>query len=90
MILPFSRQKHVGAWNYLQITEGLEAFTYAIFSRQLGYTRPEIDVICANIRREIKNPNLHALFHLYVLRSPISIPIHHHASQRLHVKKTLN
>ena len=60
----FSSQKTVGAWNYLQITEGLEAFTYAIFSRQLGYSQKEIDVICANIRREMKDSKMHAMFHM--------------------------
>lgn len=59
-----SAQKTVGAWNYLQVTEGLEAFTYAIFSRQLGYSQKEIDVICANIRREIQDSKLHAMFYM--------------------------
>jgi hypothetical protein len=58
--------KHVGAWNYLQINEGLEAITYAIFTRQLGYSRKEVDVICANIRREMRSSEMHAMFHLYV------------------------
>jgi len=57
-------QKEVGAWNYLQISEGLEAFTYALFTRQLGYSQKEVDVICANIRAEMKDPNMHAMFHL--------------------------
>ncbi|MCJ1269642.1 hypothetical protein MMC22_009534 [Lobaria immixta] len=58
--------KEVGAWNYLQIMEGLEGFTYALFTRQLGYTQKEVEVICANIRKEMKDPKMHAMFHLYV------------------------
>ena len=57
-------QKEVGAWNYLQITEGLEAFTYALFSRVLGYSQKEIDVICSKIRKEMKDPRMHAYFYL--------------------------
>ncbi|KAL9000018.1 MAG: hypothetical protein Q9169_001263 [Polycauliona sp. 2 TL-2023] len=58
--------KEVGAWNYLQIMEGLEAFTYALFTRNLGMSKAEVEVICANIRKEIKNPKMHAMFHLHV------------------------
>lgn len=58
--------KEVGAWNYLQIVEGLEGFTYALFTRQLGYTQKEVEVICANIRKEMKDPKMHAMFHLHV------------------------
>lgn len=58
--------KEVGAWNYLQIMEGLEAFTYALFTRVLGYTRQEVDVVCAKIRKEMKDPKMHAYFYMYV------------------------
>jgi len=58
------KQKEVGAWNYLQITEGLEAFTYALFTRHLGYSQKEVDVVCSKIRAEMKDPKLHAMFHL--------------------------
>ncbi|KAI4095626.1 MAG: hypothetical protein LQ344_001557 [Seirophora lacunosa] len=58
--------KEVGAWNYLQIMQGLEAFTYALFTRCLGYSKAEVEVICANIRKEIKDPKLHIMFHLHV------------------------
>ena len=61
---PNRRQKEVGAWNYLQISEGLEAFTYALFTRQLGYSQKEVDVVCAKIRKEMKDPKMHAMFYL--------------------------
>lgn len=53
--------------NYLQIQEGLEAFWYALFTRQLGYSQQEVDVLCAKVRAELKNPKLHAMFYLYVV-----------------------
>ncbi|KAL2055311.1 hypothetical protein ABVK25_004649 [Lepraria finkii] len=59
--------KEIGAWNYLQIQEGLEAFWYALFTRQLGYSQQEVDVLCAKVRAELKNPKLHAMFYLYVV-----------------------
>ncbi|KAL8947109.1 MAG: hypothetical protein Q9222_006576 [Ikaeria aurantiellina] len=58
--------KERGAWNYLQIMEGLEAFTYALFTRHLGLSQDEVNIICSNIRNEIKNPKMHVMFHLHV------------------------
>ena len=57
-----TQQKEIGAWNYLQIMEGLEGFTYALFTRQLGYSKEEVEVLCANIRKEMKSPKQHTLF----------------------------
>lgn len=73
-------QKEVGAWNYLQIMEGLEAFTYALFSRVLGYKQAEIDVVCDRIRKEMKDHRMHAFFYLYVLIPffppyPVPVPL---------------
>ncbi|KAL9006940.1 MAG: hypothetical protein Q9188_000316 [Gyalolechia gomerana] len=59
--------KEVGAWNFLQINEGLEAFTLALFTREAGYSVDEVKVICANIRKEIKDPKLHSMFYLHVV-----------------------
>ncbi|KAI4140680.1 MAG: hypothetical protein L6R39_005688 [Caloplaca ligustica] len=58
--------KEVGAWNYLQIMEGLEGFTLALFTRHLGYSQKEVEAICAQIRKEIKDPKMHSMFHLHV------------------------
>ncbi|KAI4289606.1 MAG: hypothetical protein L6R35_001117 [Caloplaca aegaea] len=58
--------KEIGAWNYLQIMQGLEGFTYALFTRRLGYSKAEVEVICANVRKEMKDPKLHAMYHLHV------------------------
>ncbi|KAI9723231.1 MAG: hypothetical protein M1812_001113 [Candelaria pacifica] len=66
--------KEVGAWNYLQIMEGLEAFTFALFTRQLGYSHEEVQKICSDIRKEMKDPKMHAFFHLYVALSPLCGP----------------
>ncbi|KAL9070259.1 MAG: hypothetical protein Q9161_004952 [Pseudevernia consocians] len=58
--------REVGAWNYLQIMEGLEAFTYALFTRVLDYSQQEVDVVCAKIRKEMRDPQMHAYFHMHV------------------------
>ncbi|KAL8926767.1 MAG: hypothetical protein Q9172_001643 [Xanthocarpia lactea] len=58
----------VGTWpkDKHLIMEGLEGFTYALFTRQLGMSKAEVEVICANIRKEMKDPKMHAMFHLHV------------------------
>ena len=61
---PSPQQKEIGAWNYLQIMEGLEASKLALFTRKLGYTKAEVDVVCSAIRKEMRNPKLHMMFHL--------------------------
>ena len=58
--------KEIGAWNYLQISEGLEGFMYSLFTKHYGYAKEEVEVLCAQIRKEIKNPQIHILFYLHV------------------------
>ena len=53
------RLKEVGAWNYLQVQEGLEGFLYAIFTRILGWSKEEVDVLCAQVRGDMKDPKFH-------------------------------
>ena len=66
--------KAVGAWNYLQINEGLEGFVMALFTRQLGYTQKECEVICAKVRSEMRNQKMHAYMNAYVV--PFLFPFH--------------
>ncbi|MCJ1224054.1 hypothetical protein MMC12_000697 [Toensbergia leucococca] len=56
--------KKVGAWNKLQISSGLEAFTYALFTRKLGYSVKEVEVVCSKIRAELQDPAIHSMIHL--------------------------
>ncbi|MCJ1476927.1 hypothetical protein MMC13_005596 [Lambiella insularis] len=60
------RLKELGAWNYLQCTEGLDAFVMAVFTRTLGYTREEVEVLVAKARKELKDPKMHCMFFLHV------------------------
>ncbi|KAA6411938.1 MAG: hypothetical protein FRX48_04088 [Lasallia pustulata] len=56
--------KEVGAWNYLQMMEGLEAFHQALFTRWLGYEIAEVRAMVEAIRREFRNPGVHCLYYL--------------------------
>lgn len=56
--------KEVGAWNYLQMMEGLEAFHQALFTRLLGWELGEVKAMVARMRKEFKDPGVHCLYHL--------------------------
>lgn len=56
--------KEVGAWNYLQMMEGLEAFHQALFTRLLGWEVGEVKAMVARMRKEFKDPGVHCLYYL--------------------------
>ena len=49
--------------------QGLEGLILRIFTRQLGYSKDECNVICAKMRQEMRDPAVHMMFHLYVTLS---------------------
>jgi hypothetical protein len=55
-------QKKLGAWNHMQINEGLEAFTLRLFTKVLGWSIEEVQVLLDFVRKEFQNPR----FHLYL------------------------
>ena len=56
--------KEVGCWNYLQISQGLDSFIVHLFTTELGWNRVEIEVLCAKIREQMKDPSVHSLIYL--------------------------
>jgi hypothetical protein len=53
-------QKEIGAWNYMIITEGLEALSLRLFTRVLGWEKEAVEVFCAEVRNELKtNKKIH-------------------------------
>lgn len=50
----------------LQIEEGMEAFTLAPLTRILGWKPEEVGVLLFNVRKEMKDPRVHAYYNLYV------------------------
>ena len=56
--------KEVGAWNYLQMMEGVEAFHLALFVRVLGWEVAEVRAMVKGLRRELKDSRVHCLYYL--------------------------
>ncbi|KAL8805224.1 MAG: hypothetical protein Q9182_002099 [Xanthomendoza sp. 2 TL-2023] len=66
---PWAKDKHlktIGAWNLVQIEDGLEAFTLRLFTQVLGWKTEEVQVLLANVRKDLRNPKIHVQFDFYV------------------------
>jgi len=46
------------------VDSGLEAFSVAIFTRILGWTKPEVDVFLADVRKEMRDTKNHIYWNL--------------------------
>ena len=54
--------KEIGKWNEVNISEGLEAFSLAMLSRGLGWSKEEIEVLIAKVRPDLKNRAIHSYY----------------------------
>lgn len=52
--------KEVGAFNLVQLREGLEGFSLALFTRILGWSTDELEVLLSKVRKDLDNRNVHA------------------------------
>lgn len=51
--------KEIGKYQQVQQIQAVDAYTFALFSRVLGWSQPEIEVMCAHVRNELKDPSIH-------------------------------
>ena len=56
----------------MQIEAGLEAFSLRLFTQFLGWTTEDVQTLLANVRKDLRNPKIHAQFDLYVNMQPLS------------------
>ncbi|KAF2090560.1 S-adenosyl-L-methionine-dependent methyltransferase [Saccharata proteae CBS 121410] len=60
------RMKQIGAYNYVQTWEGLEAFVLAVYTRVLGWTAEEVQVFLARARQDLKRKEVHLILNFWV------------------------
>ncbi|PKS12616.1 hypothetical protein jhhlp_000824 [Lomentospora prolificans] len=67
------RFKELGAWAYANIAGGLEGLSLAHFTRGLGWTSEQTLAFCASVRKDLKDPKIHAYWPIYVVygRKPL-------------------
>ncbi|KAI1414189.1 S-adenosyl-L-methionine-dependent methyltransferase [Hypoxylon sp. FL1857] len=55
-------QKLIGQYNRLAIEQDVEGFLMYMWTMVMGWTREEIQVYAAHLRRELRSPNIHAYY----------------------------
>lgn len=55
-------EKTLGKWNLMNVTDGLEGFSLALLTRFLDWEKEEVDVLCAQVRTDLRDRSIHAFF----------------------------
>jgi hypothetical protein len=58
--------KEIGLWNYMQVNGGLEGLTLRLYTNVLKWSQEDILALLTQVRKDLKNPNIHAMFDLSV------------------------
>ncbi|KAM0328733.1 hypothetical protein ACHAQA_005146 [Verticillium albo-atrum] len=61
------KYKELGMWNLENITSGLHGLSAAVYTRVLGWTNEELEILLAKVRRELKDTSIHAYWPIYVV-----------------------
>lgn len=54
------RHKELGMWRCEMLTSGLSGVSMAVFTRSLGWSPTELEVFLVNVRKELRDTNIHA------------------------------
>lgn len=50
----------MGAFNLVQLMEGVEGYSLALFTRVMQWTPEEVQALLGEVRRDIENKDIHA------------------------------
>ncbi|KAI5465270.1 S-adenosyl-L-methionine-dependent methyltransferase [Mariannaea sp. PMI_226] len=56
--------KNLGAWSLENVLSGLSALSLALFTRVLGWTREEVELFLVDVRRDLRNKNIHGYWRI--------------------------
>jgi SAM-dependent methyltransferase len=56
--------KDLGMWEMTNLLEGIEGFSMALFTKVLGWSRAELEVFLADVRKDVQNRKIHAYWRL--------------------------
>ncbi|RSL44935.1 hypothetical protein CEP53_010987 [Fusarium sp. AF-6] len=59
--------KELGKWNLANFDAGLEGVSLALFTRVLSWSKEDVMALCADVRRELRNPRVHGYWKIYVV-----------------------
>lgn len=60
------KHKEIGLWNNENMSIALESLTMAAFTRAHGWTREEVTLFLAGVRKDMNNSRIHAYWPMYV------------------------
>lgn len=60
------RLKDCGWLEMINMIDGVEGITKMLFTRALGWSPEEVEVLLAGIRKEARSKHIHSYYHLYV------------------------
>jgi hypothetical protein len=55
-------QKRIGAYNVTVLYEGLQGISLRPFTKILGWTPDELELLLVDVRKDLRNPKMHAMF----------------------------
>jgi len=61
------KKKELGAFHLENILESLESYSYAPFTRFLGWSKEELEVFLATLRREVRDTSIHIYTHVFLI-----------------------
>lgn len=50
----------IGAWTHESTITNLSGMSVALFTRALGWSAEELEIFLADVRKDMKNPRIHA------------------------------
>ncbi|KAH6876419.1 S-adenosyl-L-methionine-dependent methyltransferase, partial [Thelonectria olida] len=59
--------KEIGSWTLENISSGLDGLSAAVYTRILGWSKEEMDVLLAGVRADLRNPRVHAYWPIVVV-----------------------
>ena len=52
--------KELGAWNQVNMQDGVQGITLALFTRVLGMPQAEVEVFLADVRKDMRDRSVHS------------------------------
>ncbi|KAH8753757.1 S-adenosyl-L-methionine-dependent methyltransferase [Hyaloscypha sp. PMI_1271] len=61
------KMKEIGLWSYENVTCNLTGINLVLFIHGLGWKQEELEAFLVDVRRDLKNPKIHAYWPVYVV-----------------------
>jgi SAM-dependent methyltransferase len=61
------RMKEIGAFDLISFLDNLEGLTMRVYNHAFGWTADEVKVLCAQVRKDLKNPRLRLVHNFYAV-----------------------